>query len=90
MCQRKRRRKGQNLPEIPDTDRTEVQSFYHPLILGVTIPVLVRPQGMSDTLDRVNNRAGEIICRINLPFFTTACRELVRWERERRDTHPVR
>jgi len=71
VCQcRGRRRKEVNLPEIPDIDGTEVQSFNHPVILGVTIPVLVGPQGVSNTLDRVNDRAGEIISGIDSPLLT--------------------
>lgn len=67
-----------NPPEIPDIDRTEVQSFYHPEVLGVTIPILIRPQGVSDTLDRVDDRASEIVSGIDLPLLTTACYELER------------
>lgn len=65
-----------NLPEVPDVDGTKFKSFYHPEILGVTVPVLVRPQSVGDTLDRVNDRAGEIVGRIDLPLITTICYQL--------------
>ena len=79
-----------NRPEVPDVDRTKVKSFYHPMVLGVTIPILVRSQGMSNTLNRVNDRAGEIIGRINLPLLAIAYCELWRVKRERGNSYPVR
>ena len=90
MSALKRREKEGYPPEIPYTDRTEVQGFYHPVILGVTISVLVRPQGMSDTLNRVNDRTGEIVSGIYLPPLPITCCGLGRGDRKRRGTHPVR
>jgi hypothetical protein len=79
-----------NLPKIPDIDRTDVQSFYHPRVLGVTIPVLVRPQRMSDTLNRVDDRAGKIVSGVDLPLLTTTYCELGQGKRKHENTHPVR
>ena len=79
-----------NRPEVPDIDRTKVKSFYHPMVLGVTIPILVRSQGMSNTLNRVNDRAGEIVSGIDLPFLAITCCELGQGERICGNTHPVR
>ena len=76
-------KKEGNLPEIPDIDRAEVQSFYHPIVLGVTIPVLVCPQSVGDTLNRVNDRAGKIVSGIDLPLLAITCCELGRVGRKR-------
>ena len=58
--------------EIPDEDRAKGESLDHPVILGIAITVFVRPQSMSDALKRVDNGAGEIIRRINLPLIASA------------------
>jgi len=77
-------------PEVPDIDRTEIQSFYHPGVLGVAIPVLVRPQGMSDTLNRINDRTGEIVSGIDLPPLAMVYHELGQGKWKFGNTHPVR
>lgn len=61
---------GIRLPEIPDIDRPNTESFDHPLILWVSITVFIRPQCMRHTLKRVDHWAREVVCRVYLPFRT--------------------
>lgn len=56
--------------EVPDIDFAKPGSLEHPLILGVPIAIFVSPEGVRDTFDRVDNRAGKVICGIDLPLVT--------------------
>lgn len=56
--------------EVPDAHGPKTECLDHPVVLWVPVSVLVCPQSMRYTLDRIYNRASEVICRVNLPFVT--------------------
>ena len=58
------------VPEVPDVYRSDVESLDHPVVLRVAVTVLVCPKRMSDSLERVHDRAGEIVSGVNLPLRT--------------------
>jgi hypothetical protein len=54
--------------EVPDLNRTNAERLNHPLILRVAIAVLVRTKCMRDTLERIHDRASEVVGWVDLPF----------------------
>ena len=57
-----------DIPEIPDMNLAKAKCVNHPQILRVSITVFVSPESMGNTLERINNRAGKIVGRIDLPL----------------------
>lgn len=53
-------------PEIPNINLPQPSGIQHPLVLRVTITVLVSPQRMSNSLNRVDNGTTEVVGRVHL------------------------
>lgn len=64
--------------EIPHLDPPQLERIQHPVVLGVPIPILVRPQRVSDPFDRIDNRTTEVVSWVNLVFRSgTVVRQIV-------------
>lgn len=58
--------------EVEDLDLGETKFLQEPLILLVTGIVLVRSQRVSDTIQVVDNRAGEVVHWVRFVFVSSA------------------
>lgn len=52
--------------KVPDVDLAKAESLEHPPVLGVTVTVLDGSESMSDTLEAIDERAGEVVGRVGL------------------------
>ena len=55
-------------PEIPNNNLPQPQGINHPLILRIPIPILVRPQRVCHTLDRVHDGTSKVVGGVYFPF----------------------
>ena len=54
--------------EIPNANRSKPERLDHPVVLGIPITVLVGPQSMCNTFNRIDDWASKIVCGVNLPL----------------------
>jgi hypothetical protein len=52
--------------EVPEVDLSEVQGIEEPVVLLVSVGILGRSEGVSDSLNGVEDRDDEIVCGLTV------------------------
>ncbi len=76
--------------EVPDIDFANSESLDHPLVLWVAVTIFIGPKSVGDPFDRIHDRAGKVVSRVDFPLLTEVVQQECFSYRLTRNTYPVR